>query len=53
MSRSNRLRLHEEPLSIVNQWAECLDPACAYRQMTYSTALSLEEMRSRELRSRE
>jgi hypothetical protein len=46
-SRPNRLRLHEEPLSIVRQWSGCLDPRMsAYRQMTYSTYLALEEMRS-------
>ena len=46
-SPPNRLRLHEEPLSIVKQWSSCLDPRLsAYRQMTYSTYLALEEMRS-------
>lgn len=46
-SRPNRLRLHEEPLSIVKQWSDSLDPRLsAYRQMTYSTYLALEEMRS-------
>jgi glycosyltransferase involved in cell wall biosynthesis len=47
MSRTNRQKLHEEPLLIVNQWAEQLDPRIvAYRRMTYSTGLALEEMRS-------
>jgi glycosyltransferase involved in cell wall biosynthesis len=47
MSQSNRQRLHQEPLLIVDQWADCLDPrVVAYRRMTYSTALALEEMRS-------
>ena len=46
MSRSKRRRLYEEPLWIVNQWAEHLDPQIvAYRRMTYSTGLALEEMR--------
>ena len=41
-----RLRLHSEPLAIVDQWAKHLDPRlAAYRRMTYSTALALEEMR--------
>jgi len=47
-SHQHRLRLHAEPLSIVNQWAACLDPRIAtYRRMTYSTALALEEMQRR------
>lgn len=47
MSRINRERLHKEPLLIIDQWADCLDPRIvAYRRMTYSTALALEEMRS-------
>src|ERR1019366_707352 len=47
MSQTNRHRLHQEPLLIINQWANCLDPRIvAYRRMTYSTALALEEMRS-------
>ena len=47
-SRKHRLRLHSEPLWIVNQWAAQLDPAlAAYRRMTYSTALALEEMHNR------
>ncbi len=47
MSRSNRWRLQQEPLWIVNQWADCLDPRIvAHRRMTYSTALAVEEMRS-------
>lgn len=46
-SRPNRLRLHEEPLSIVRQWSDSLDPRLSrYRQMTYSTYLAVEEMRS-------
>jgi len=45
-SRKHRLRLCSEPLDIVNQWADQLDPRlAAYRRMTYSTALALEEMR--------
>jgi len=45
-SRRHRLRLQSEPLAMVNQWATELDPRiAAYRRMTYSTALALEEMR--------
>jgi glycosyltransferase involved in cell wall biosynthesis len=48
MSRSHRLRLYREPLLLIDQWAGSLDPKLvAYRRMTYSTALALEEMRSR------
>jgi len=48
-SPQHRLRLHAEPLAIINQWAACLDPEIArYRRMTYSTALALEEMRRRD-----
>lgn len=48
-SHQHRLRLHAEPMSIISQWADCLDPRIlAYRRMTYSTALSLEEMRRRQ-----
>ncbi|HUK42980.1 MAG TPA: glycosyltransferase [Candidatus Bathyarchaeia archaeon] len=44
-SREHRLHLHSEPLSIVKQWETQLDPRlAAYRRMTYSTALALEEM---------
>ena len=47
MSQTNRSRLYQEPLWIIDQWADCLDPRIvAYRRMTYSTALALEEMRS-------
>ncbi len=48
MSASNeyRIRIHCEPLSIVQRWAPYLDPElAAYRQMTYSTVLALEEMK--------
>ena len=46
MSQSRRRQLYEEPLSIVNHWAEQLEPQiAAYRRMTYSTGLALEEMR--------
>ena len=46
-SRKHRIRLHQEPLEIVNHWAGELDARLsAYRRMTYSTALALEEMRS-------
>jgi hypothetical protein len=45
-SREHRKRLQSEPLTIVNQWADQLDPRiAAYRRKTYSTALALEEMR--------
>ncbi len=47
MSHSHRLRLFQEPLLLIDQWAGCLDPkVVAYRRMSYSTALALEEMRS-------
>ena len=47
MSQTNRQRLYQEPLLIIDQWSDCLDPRIvAYRRMTYSTALALEEMRS-------
>jgi glycosyltransferase involved in cell wall biosynthesis len=47
-SREHRLRLHREPLAIINQWAAQLEPGlAAHRRMTYSTALALEEMRNR------
>jgi glycosyltransferase involved in cell wall biosynthesis len=45
MTRSNRRRLYEEPLALVERWADQLDPQIvAYRRMTYSTALAYEEM---------
>jgi glycosyltransferase involved in cell wall biosynthesis len=47
MSHTNRQRLYREPLLIIDQWADCLDQRIvAYRRMTYSTGLALEEMRS-------
>jgi len=47
-SREHRLRLQSEPLAMLNQWADQLPPRlAAYRRMTYSTALALEEMRDR------
>ncbi|HUI83598.1 MAG TPA: glycosyltransferase [Candidatus Binatia bacterium] len=47
VSQQHRMRLHSEPLSIVNQWAAQIEPhLAAHRRMTYSTALALEEMRS-------
>jgi len=47
MTRSNRRKLYEEPLMLLERWADQLDPQIvAYRRMTYSTALALEEMRS-------
>jgi glycosyltransferase involved in cell wall biosynthesis len=46
MSQSRRRRLYEEPLAIVSQWSEQLNPRlAAYRRMTYSTGIALEEMR--------
>jgi len=46
-SRHNRLRLHQEPLAILDQWRSCLDlPLYAYRRRTYSTSLALEEIRT-------
>ncbi len=45
MTQSKRRRLYEEPLLIVEQWTEQLDPQiAAYRRMTYSTGIALEEM---------
>lgn len=45
-SRSHRLRLHIEPIAIIERWATELEPrVAAYRHMTHSTALALEEMR--------
>ena len=47
MSRHNRQRLYQEPLALVKRWADQLDPRiAAYRRMTYSTALAVEEIRS-------
>lgn len=47
-SREHRRRLQSEPLTILKQWADQLDPRLtAYRRMTYSTALALQEMRER------
>ena len=46
-SHEHRLRLHQEPLSIIRQWASSLDPhTVRYRTQTYSTVLALEEMRN-------
>ena len=46
-SRSNRLRLHQEPLWIIRRWASELPPrTVAFRAGTYSTVLALEEMKS-------
>ena len=45
-SRSHRLRLHTEPIAIIDRWAGEVDPrVAAYRRMTHSTALALEEIR--------
>jgi glycosyltransferase involved in cell wall biosynthesis len=47
VSAKHRLRLHQEPLQIVNQWAARVNPVVvAYRRMTLSTSLALEEMRN-------
>lgn len=47
-SRRHRQRLHSEPLAILEQWAGYIDPRlAAYRRMTYSTTLALEEVRDR------
>jgi glycosyltransferase involved in cell wall biosynthesis len=44
-SDENRLRLHQEPLAIIRQWASFLSPSLVrYRIRTYSTVLALEEM---------
>ena len=45
LTRSNSPRLHAEPLLLIDQWKDCLDPRIvAYRRMTYSTALAWDEM---------
>ena len=45
-SREHRLRLHEEPLMLLEYWAPALDPRIvAYRRMTHSTALAFEELK--------
>lgn len=45
-SHDHRLRLHQEPLSIIRQWAASLDPKTVrFRLQTYSTVLALEEMK--------
>jgi len=47
MTRSNRRKLCEEPLRLLERWADQLDPRIvAYRRMTYSTALAFEEIKS-------
>jgi glycosyltransferase involved in cell wall biosynthesis len=47
-SRRHRLRLFQEPLWIIDLWAADLDPQLlAYRRMSRSTSLAVEEMRSR------
>jgi glycosyltransferase involved in cell wall biosynthesis len=43
----HRMRLHEEPLWMIRNWADYLDPAIVkYRLQTFSTRLALEEMKS-------
>jgi glycosyltransferase involved in cell wall biosynthesis len=47
MTNSNRRRLQEEPLWVVDQWAAAVDPRLiAYRRKAYSTAIALEEIRN-------
>ena len=47
MTRSHRRRLYDEPLALLERWADRLDPQIvAYRRMTHSTGLAFEEMRS-------
>lgn len=47
MSHTHNPRLYTESLSVINQWADCLDArVVGHRRMTYSTVLALEEMRS-------
>jgi glycosyltransferase involved in cell wall biosynthesis len=42
----HRIRLHEEPLWMIRNWAAYLDPGVVrYRLKTYSTRLALEEMK--------
>lgn len=46
-SHEHRLRLHQEPLSIIRKWSPSLDQrTAAYRLQTYSTVLALEEMKN-------
>jgi glycosyltransferase involved in cell wall biosynthesis len=46
-SHEHRLRLHQEPLSIIRQWEPYLDRrTVAYRLKTFSTVLALEEIRN-------
>jgi Glycosyl transferase family 2 len=46
-SHEHRLRLHQEPLSIIRQWSASLDPRTTrFRLQTYSTVLALEEMKN-------
>lgn len=47
LTRSNCPKLHAEPLLLIDQWKDYLDPRIvAYRRMTYSTALAVDEIRS-------
>ena len=47
MTHVNRRALHSEPLWLLQQWQESVDPSVArHRRMAYSTALAWEEMRS-------
>ena len=47
LTRSNCPKLHAEPLLLIDQWKDCLDPRIvAYRRMTFSTALAVDEIRS-------
>ncbi len=47
LTRSNSPKLHAEPLLLIDQWKDHLDPRIvAHRRMTYSTALAVDEIRS-------
>jgi hypothetical protein len=51
-AHDHRLRLHQEPLSIIRQWTPALDAQTArFRMQTYSSVLALEEMRNRKTAS--
>ena len=46
-SQQYQLRLHQEPLLIIAQWATQLDPqVVGYRRRTFSTVLALEEIKN-------
>jgi hypothetical protein len=45
--RESRRKILQEALTMIDQWANCLDPQiAAHRRRTHATSLALEEMRS-------